>query len=67
VWDNLGLFLVADVLINSNGNTGPIDMPVPAPLIGHGLLVLLAIGGVLSGSKLLERHKSHHLRQHNKK
>jgi hypothetical protein len=27
---------------------------VPAPVIGHGLLVALAIGGVLFGSKLLE-------------
>jgi hypothetical protein len=27
---------------------------VPAPVIGHGLVVLLAVGGVLSGSKLLE-------------
>jgi hypothetical protein len=30
---------------------------VPAPLVGHGLLVLLAVGGVLFGSKLLERSK----------
>jgi hypothetical protein len=30
---------------------------VPAPLIGHGLLVLLAVGGVLSGGKLFENHK----------
>ena len=29
-------------------------VPVPAPLIGHGLLVLLAVGGVLFGGKLLE-------------
>jgi hypothetical protein len=29
---------------------------VPAPLIGHGLAVLLAVGGVLFGAKLLERH-----------
>jgi hypothetical protein len=28
---------------------------VPSPLIGHGLLVLLAVGGVLFGGKLLER------------
>jgi hypothetical protein len=28
---------------------------VPAPLIGHGLTVLLAVGGVLFGGKLLER------------
>jgi hypothetical protein len=30
---------------------------VPAPLIGHGLLALLAVGGVLFGAKLLERSK----------
>jgi hypothetical protein len=34
---------------------------VPAPLIGHGLLVLLAIGGVLFGGKLLESFKKHRL------
>lgn len=28
---------------------------VPAPLIGHGVVVVLAIGGVLFGAKLLER------------
>jgi hypothetical protein len=30
---------------------------VPAPVIGHGLLVLLAVGGVLFGGKLLEHYK----------
>jgi hypothetical protein len=34
---------------------------VPAPLIGHGLFVLLAVGGVLSGGKLLENLKKRHL------
>jgi hypothetical protein len=34
---------------------------VPAPLIGHGLPVLLAVGGVLFGAKLLERSKRHRL------
>jgi hypothetical protein len=34
---------------------------VPAPAIGHGLLALLAIGGVLFGSKLLENLKKRHL------
>jgi hypothetical protein len=29
-------------------------VPSPSPLIGHGLLVLLAVGGVLFGSKVLE-------------
>ena len=31
--------------------------PVPAPLIGHGLAVVLAVGGVLFGAKLLERSR----------
>jgi hypothetical protein len=35
--------------------------PVPAPSIGHGLLVVLAVGGVLFGGKLLESLKKHHL------
>jgi hypothetical protein len=30
---------------------------VPAPLIGHGLAVVLALGGVLFGAKLLERSR----------
>jgi hypothetical protein len=34
---------------------------VPAPVIGHGLFVLLAIGGVLFGGKLLESFKKHRL------
>jgi hypothetical protein len=34
--------------------------PVPAPLIGHGLLVLLAVSGVLFGGKLLEGVKTRH-------
>jgi hypothetical protein len=34
---------------------------VPAPLIGHGLLVLLSVGGVLFGGKLLESLKKRHL------
>jgi hypothetical protein len=32
-------------------------VPVPAPLIGHGLPVLLAFGGLLFGAKLLEVSK----------
>jgi len=35
--------------------------PVPAPIIGHGLLVLLAIGGVMFGGKLMEGLKKHQL------
>jgi hypothetical protein len=40
----------------------PATPAVPAPLIGHGLLVLLAVGGVLFGSRLLEGFKNHHAR-----
>jgi hypothetical protein len=36
-------------------------VPIPAPLIGHGLLALLAIGGVLFGGKLLETFKARDL------
>jgi hypothetical protein len=36
-------------------------VPVPAPLIGHGLLVLVAVGGVLFGGKFLEGLKKRHL------
>jgi hypothetical protein len=35
--------------------------PVPAPVIGHGLAVVLAVGGVLFGSKLLERSRKRRL------
>jgi hypothetical protein len=34
---------------------------VPAPVIGHGLLVFLAVGGVLFGGKLRESLKTHRL------
>ncbi len=34
---------------------------VPAPLIGRGLPLVLAVGGVLFGAKLLERSKKHRL------
>src|SRR5262249_40387654 len=48
--DNGNIF-VADVLCGTaqgqcNGLTGPVDA-VPAPILGHGLFVLLAVGGVL--------------------
>ena len=35
--------------------TGP--APVPAPLIGRGLPILLAFGGILLGARLWERSK----------
>jgi hypothetical protein len=34
---------------------------VPASIIGHGLFVLLAVGGVLFGGKFLEGLKKHRL------
>jgi hypothetical protein len=39
----------------SDGAESYFLISVPSPLIGHGLLVLLAVGGVLFGGKLLER------------
>jgi len=48
-------------VIGTNGKTGLVDVSVPAPVIGHGLLVLLAVGGVLFGGKLLENRKKLHL------
>jgi hypothetical protein len=45
---------------NSAFVTGLAAFPVqavPAPLIGHGLAVVLAVGGVLFGAKLLERSR----------
>jgi hypothetical protein len=36
-----------------------LDAVVPAPLIGRGLPVLLAVSGLLVGAKLLERGKRH--------
>jgi hypothetical protein len=35
----------------------PFPVSVPAPLIGHGLPVVLAVGGLLFGAKLLERSR----------
>ena len=50
--------------VNISFGTGPDTTltahPVPAPLIGHGLLVLAAVGGVLFGGKLFESLKKHH-------
>jgi hypothetical protein len=62
-----GNMFVADILCGATqtgctaGLTGPVDVSVPAPIIGHGLFVLLAIGGVLFGGKLLEGLKKQHL------
>jgi hypothetical protein len=44
-----------DNAVNSAYEFDP--LVVPSPLIGHGLLVLLAVGGVLFGGKLLENSK----------
>jgi hypothetical protein len=64
--NNLGNIFVADIGNSLNGATGPIDASgpgraVPAPVLGHGLLVLLAVGGVLFGGKILENLKKRNL------
>jgi hypothetical protein len=41
----------------SGSSISGVPFGVPAPLIGHGLLVLLAVGGMLFGARLLERGK----------
>jgi hypothetical protein len=62
-----GLFFATDIGTGCNPScsaTGDVGAPtavVPAPLIGHGLFVLLAVGGVLLGGKLLETWKKHRL------
>jgi hypothetical protein len=58
--------LINAELVTASGNNFPSNITVetesdqvtvPAPLIGHGLPVLLAVGGILFGAKLLERGK----------
>jgi hypothetical protein len=44
-----------------NEYVGISDVVVPAPLIRHGLLIFLAVGGVLFGGKLLDSLKKDHL------
>jgi hypothetical protein len=54
------LHTTADLFgFNLNGSAGVTFTPVtvPAPPIGRGLPVLLAVGGILFGAKILERSK----------
>jgi len=46
--------------MGTNSDTGNC-VAVPAPLVGHGILALLAIGGVLFGGKFLESLKKHRM------
>jgi hypothetical protein len=63
VTNGSNLFAVDIGIPNGSGgfNTG-VGTVVPAPIIGHGLLVLLAVGGVLFGGKFLEKIKARNLR-----
>jgi len=52
----------ASCLVSNDGPDSFLGfVQVPSPLIGHGLLALLAIGGVLFGGKLLESLKKQRL------
>jgi hypothetical protein len=52
----------AGCLVSNDGPDSYIGFAqVPAPVIGHGLLALLAVGGVLFGGKLLESLKKQRL------
>jgi hypothetical protein len=56
---------VFDGVDKTNGLDGVLTITtaaVPAPLIGHGLLAVLAVGGLLSGAKLFERRSRQRLR-----
>jgi hypothetical protein len=58
--DKVELFPVSQaVFVNDITISAPVA--APAPVIGHGLPALLAIGGLLFGAKLLERGKSRRL------
>jgi hypothetical protein len=62
VTNGTNLFAVDIGIPNGAGGfTTGVATVVPAPLVGHGLLVLLAVGGVLFGGKLLENLKKRHL------
>jgi hypothetical protein len=59
-----GAETISSVAISAPGGYTDYEQPrvsglaaVPAPVIGHGLLVFLAVGGVLFGGKLLGRGK----------
>jgi hypothetical protein len=65
--DPNGMFQITDTLLNgrvfggdsvdSGVTNSTIVAPVPAPSIGRGLPVLLAVGGILFGAELLKRGK----------
>jgi hypothetical protein len=58
----LGCDAAAHARNQTSGNTAYVgETVVPAPVIGHGLFVLLAVSGVLFGGKLLETLKKHRL------
>jgi hypothetical protein len=54
-------FAPSSVNLQNNGNARLAGFePAPSPAIGHGLSVLLAVGGLLFGAKLFERSKRRH-------
>jgi hypothetical protein len=74
-FEGTGTISTSITITNEGDSSGPLDatfshekvsynytpVAVPAPLIGRGLPVLLAVGGLLFGAKLLERGKRRRL------
>jgi len=53
-------FHTTEGYFNISSVAGSVSFSAPAPLIGRGLPILLAVGGILLGANLLERRRKRH-------